>query len=245
MPTHMSAFADIAARYGIDPNDEESVDRFFDEQAPSLSEPERATILDELFARQGDDGQSPARKRYAKGAPDPQIHGRQAVPVALRAVDPARDAAELSGVAQALRTGIKDFLVLSGLDVIVDIETAGDGRLDLVVHGPSAQRLRSDENELLESIRFLVKRVASAQQVIADADVIVHGDDDLGTVEDTGGAKLRVVRMENIPIEAMSVRLAAAALHTSANEFIVFRDEETNHVSVLYKRRDRELGLIS
>jgi hypothetical protein len=102
MPTPMSAFADIAARYGINPNDEEAVDRFFDEQAPSLSEHERATILKELFAAQAERGDSPARKHYAKGAPDPRMTGRQPIAVPLRAVDPARDVAELKAAAEAL-----------------------------------------------------------------------------------------------------------------------------------------------
>jgi|GEM_PF-942267 len=246
MPTHMSAFAEIAARYGIDPDNEEAVDHFFDEQAPSLSESERATILAELFAAQAEQGDSPARKRYAKGAPDPSTHGRSPVAVPLRAVDPARDVAELKAVADALQTCIADVLALSRLHVDIDVKTVDEGRLELILGGPEAQRLKSDDNDLLESIRYLVKRVASAQQVIEDADIIVPGDDEkLRVLEDTGGMKLRVVRMESIAVEAMSVLSAAAKLDVSKNEFIVFRDQDTDQVSVLYKRGKRELGLIS
>lgn len=245
MPTHMSAFADIAARYGIDPKDEEAVDRFFDEQAPSLSAQERATILAELLAEQTKDGESPARKRYAKGAPDPKSEGRTPMPVPLRALHPIRDAAELLDVAKALQSCIADFLALSGLDAIVDVNTADEGRLDLVLGGPAAQRLQSDDRGLLESIRYLVKRVAAAQQVIQDADVIVHGREDSVLLEDTGGMKLSVVKMEHIAVEPMSVQAAAVKLRVLNNAFIVFLNEETDKVSVLYKRGNRELGLIS
>jgi hypothetical protein len=241
----MSAFADVAARYGIDPNNEEAVDHFFDEQAPSLSDDERAAILAELFAAQADHGDSPARTRYAKGTPDPTVNGRSSVAVPLRAVDPVRDAAELKAVGESLQSCIADFLTLSRLDVDIDVKTADDGRLEIVLVGPAAQRLQSDESDLLESIRYLVKRVADAQQVIEDADIIVHGGEKLSALEDTGGMKLRIVKMDNIPVEPMSVSGAAAKLDDSKNEFIVFRDEDTDQVTVLYKRGKRELGLIS
>ena len=245
MPTPMSAFADIAARYNIDPHDEEAVDRFFDEQAPSLPEADRAAILAELLASQGEPGQSPARKRYAKGSVDPEISGRLPVQVPLRAVNPTRDAAEMGVVAEALKSCIADFLILSALDVIVDVNTIDEGRIELVLAGPEAQRLNSDDRTLLESIRHLAERVATAQEMIESVDVIVHGSDEFSSLEDTGGVMLSVVKMEDIAVEEMSVMGAAAKLRISNNEFIVFRDEATDQVSVLYKRRNRELGLIS
>jgi putative sigma-54 modulation protein len=43
----------------------------------------------------------------------------------------------------------------------------------------------------------------------------------------------------------MSIEQAALHLDDSKNEFIVFRDIDTDQVSVIYKRRDNNLGLIS
>jgi putative sigma-54 modulation protein len=54
-----------------------------------------------------------------------------------------------------------------------------------------------------------------------------------------------VIKTSNIPIRPMSIEQAALHLEDSKNEFIVFRDLDTDRVSVIYKRRDNNLGLIS
>jgi len=55
----------------------------------------------------------------------------------------------------------------------------------------------------------------------------------------------RIIRTNNLPIRPMSVEEAALRLDDSKNEFIVFRDLDTDKVSVIYKRRDNNLGLIA
>ena len=55
----------------------------------------------------------------------------------------------------------------------------------------------------------------------------------------------RIVKTNNLPIRPMSIEEAAIRLDDSKNEFIVFRDIDTDKVSVIYKRRDANLGLIS
>ena len=55
----------------------------------------------------------------------------------------------------------------------------------------------------------------------------------------------RIVKTNNLPIRPMSIEEAALRLDDSKNEFIVFRDIDTDKVSVIYKRRDNNLGLIS
>jgi putative sigma-54 modulation protein len=55
----------------------------------------------------------------------------------------------------------------------------------------------------------------------------------------------RVVKTNNITIRPMSIEEAALRLDDSKNEFIVFRDIDTDRVSVIYKRKDNNLGLIS
>ena len=54
----------------------------------------------------------------------------------------------------------------------------------------------------------------------------------------------RVVRAGRLPIKPMSVEEAALAMDASDREFLVFRDASSERVSVLYKRRDGDLGLI-
>jgi putative sigma-54 modulation protein len=55
----------------------------------------------------------------------------------------------------------------------------------------------------------------------------------------------RIIKTNSLPIRPMSIEEAALRLDDSKNEFIVFRDLDTDRVSVIYKRRDSNLGLIS
>src|SRR6266550_3291541 len=55
----------------------------------------------------------------------------------------------------------------------------------------------------------------------------------------------RIIKTNNLPIRPMSIEEAALRLDDTKNEFIVFRDLDTDKVSVIYKRRDKNIGLIS
>ena len=55
----------------------------------------------------------------------------------------------------------------------------------------------------------------------------------------------RIVQTNTLPIRPMSIEEAALRLDDSKNEFIVFRDIDSDKVSVIYKRRDNNLGLIA
>ena len=55
----------------------------------------------------------------------------------------------------------------------------------------------------------------------------------------------RTIKTSRLPIRPMSIQDAARRLEDSKNEFIVFRDTDTDRVSVMYKRRDSNLGLIA
>jgi putative sigma-54 modulation protein len=63
--------------------------------------------------------------------------------------------------------------------------------------------------------------------------------------DETAQRAPRIVKTNSIPIRPMSIEEAALRLDDSKNEFIVFRDIDTDKVSVIYKRRDNNLGLIS
>ena len=55
----------------------------------------------------------------------------------------------------------------------------------------------------------------------------------------------RIIKSTNLEIRPMSIEEAALRLDDSKNEFIVFRDLDTDKISVIYKRRDNNLGLIA
>lgn len=63
--------------------------------------------------------------------------------------------------------------------------------------------------------------------------------------EETMERAPRIVKTNSITIRPMSIEEAALRLDDSKNEFIVFRDIDTDKVSVIYRRRDNNLGLIS
>src|SRR5260370_24337468 len=63
--------------------------------------------------------------------------------------------------------------------------------------------------------------------------------------ERKGARSPRIVKTNNLPIRPMSIEEAALRLDDSKNDFIVFRDLDTDRVSVIYKRRDDNLGLIA
>ena len=67
-----------------------------------------------------------------------------------------------------------------------------------------------------------------------------------GRLRETGDDnRPRIIKTNKLPIRAMSIEDAALRLEDSKNEFIVFRDLDSDKVSVIYKRRDSNLGLIA
>lgn len=57
-------------------------------------------------------------------------------------------------------------------------------------------------------------------------------------------AERRIVRTSRLGLKPMSVEEAALAIEASDREFLVYRDSGTERISVLYRRRDGNLGLI-
>jgi putative sigma-54 modulation protein len=67
-----------------------------------------------------------------------------------------------------------------------------------------------------------------------------------GNLRDSGNDnRPRIIKTNNLPIRPMSIEEAALRLEDSKNEFIVFRDLDSDKIAVMYKRRDENLGLIS
>jgi putative sigma-54 modulation protein len=54
----------------------------------------------------------------------------------------------------------------------------------------------------------------------------------------------RVIRATRYAIKPMSVDDAALRIEQSAEPFIVFRNPESSTVSIVYRRKDGQLGLI-
>jgi putative sigma-54 modulation protein len=54
-----------------------------------------------------------------------------------------------------------------------------------------------------------------------------------------------VVETRRVPVVPMTVEEAALQLDSSNDDFIVFREADSDRVSVLYRRRDRKYGLVT
>ena len=61
---------------------------------------------------------------------------------------------------------------------------------------------------------------------------------------ETAAAPTRVVRATRYAVKPMSVEDAALRVETGPDTFVVFRNAETDAVSILYRRKDGNLGLI-
>jgi putative sigma-54 modulation protein len=66
---------------------------------------------------------------------------------------------------------------------------------------------------------------------------------DEGSVEATQPAP-RIINARRYSIKPMTAEEAALRLSGEADQFLVFRDSDTNHVGVIYKRKDGNYGLI-
>lgn len=60
----------------------------------------------------------------------------------------------------------------------------------------------------------------------------------------SGGARIVRSGQQRLPIKPMSVEEAGLRLENSRQEFLVFRDAGNERISVLYRRRDGDYGLI-
>lgn len=60
-----------------------------------------------------------------------------------------------------------------------------------------------------------------------------------------GGGVPRIIESTHLPIKPMTVEEAALALESAENGFVVFRDAGSDRVSVLYRRKDKNFGLIA
>ena len=72
----------------------------------------------------------------------------------------------------------------------------------------------------------------------------------VGAVEAAGAdagarAERRIVPASRMPVKPMSAEEAAIQLDDSLHEFLVFHDSSSQRVSVLYKRKDGNFGLIA
>ena len=65
-----------------------------------------------------------------------------------------------------------------------------------------------------------------------------------GVARESGGAFGRVIKRENSYLKPMTVEEAAMELDDMERDFLIFTDCDTGNVSVIYRKRGGDLGLI-
>lgn len=54
----------------------------------------------------------------------------------------------------------------------------------------------------------------------------------------------KIVKIKTFPVKPMSIDEAILQIDLLDHDFFIFRDEETNEINILYRRKDGNLGLI-
>lgn len=249
MPTPMSKFAEIAKRIGnVDPDDEEAVEHFFEEIAPTLPAEQRAAVFSELLDAEGGESRPFSRRHPREPEPDVSLSEVEPVAVPVRPFKPKADGEELDLLVKWLVRWIDEFFRLSGLAVSASADIAAGGRVRVNLSGQAATTLIGADRNLLESMKELANRVAFAQPLLEIVDFVVDRSPTAAASSPrltVAAESVPLVVDARIPIKTMSVDDAAHALHASSDEFIVFVNAATEQFSVIYKRRDNVLGLIA
>jgi putative sigma-54 modulation protein len=127
-----------------------------------------------------------------------------------------------------------------------------------VSHRRGTLHAREENAEMLDAVdlaighlerqarRFRKKTMDRRLRARRSARVERHWPVEVLQRESVGSAEgPRIVKSSRFEIKPMTLEEAALHLESSRNEFVVFLDAENDKVSVLYKRRDDDYGLIA
>ncbi|HYN85942.1 MAG TPA: ribosome-associated translation inhibitor RaiA [Pyrinomonadaceae bacterium] len=89
----------------------------------------------------------------------------------------------------------------------------------------------------------LKKKIIERKQSATPLSALAPDDGQLAASTPTPAGP-RIVSARGYRVKPMTAEEAALTLAGDANQFVVFRDSETGRVSVLYKRKDGNFGLI-
>lgn len=128
---------------------------------------------------------------------------------------------------------------------------------ELVVHHRHGDFQATEEAEDMRDAVFAVigkveKQARRARKKFMDlrrrADRRVSDNWPVEVLERQGfgsGERPKVIKKNNLPIKPMTIDEASLQLEQSKNDFFVFRDSASDRVSVLYRRKDDNYGLIA
>ena len=122
-------------------------------------------------------------------------------------------------------------------------ETAGDPRAAVTL---AFEKIDAQAKKDLGRRRDSKHRAGPAGSIRGAKPAVEEIAGAAGEAEPASPATVRIVRSghQRLPAKPMSAEEAGLRLENSRQEFLVFRDAASEKISVLYKRRDGDFGLI-
>jgi putative sigma-54 modulation protein len=173
----------------------------------------------------------------------------------LQLTDPLRDHVE-----QRLQKVVKFLEEPIEVKVVLDVEKHRHiAELHVTHRLGFLEAAEENEGSLQEAVNLAVDRAekqarrSSKKRVdkLRRADRAEHGNghrwpmEVLDRASVGGGAVPRIVATTHLPIKPMTIEEAALQLETAEHGFVVFRDAQSDRLSVLFKRKDDNYGLIT
>ena len=91
----------------------------------------------------------------------------------------------------------------------------------------------------------LKKKLVERKQTASPLSAVAPDTAPASTADDDGAAALpRIIAARRYKVKPMTAEEAVMSLADDGNQFVVFRDSDTDRLSVLYKRKDGNYGLI-
>ena len=125
-------------------------------------------------------------------------------------------------------------------------------RTEMVIHARGDHMMRGlgEGNAWPASVRQAAEKIAQQAQTLKGkwAERKSRGGGKRvapdGGAEETVQSKTRIVRARKYPVKPMTIEDAALAVDQQPETFVVFRNADTEGISILYRRKDGNLGLI-
>lgn len=121
--------------------------------------------------------------------------------------------------------------------------TASDTNADM--YQALTRAIAKIEKQAVKLKKKIIDRNQKAMPTSAVAPAPVEPEQGDGLGEEASGARApRIIAARRYAVKPMTPEEAAMRLAEEANQFLVFRDSDTNRVGVLYKRSNGDFGLI-
>jgi len=95
-------------------------------------------------------------------------------------------------------------------------------------------------DDVLEKLETQIKKLSDRLK----GEKRISKEEIFGTPEDSSEEFPRITKVKTFPVKPMSLEEAILQIELLGHDFFIFRDEETNEINVLYRRKDGNFGLI-